>query len=433
MYLYPLKQRTTSLLDSRIYTIFSNLMSSMKYPYRRFALIALFALIGRVQCMRHENPDTSYPVPTFTLEELQYGHQDELLRETLTTTGLLAIRVPTQNLKGQDQDLLKGLCRCGGKIGPDIHGGDQRVLQDGLTTRSTLATATMGTDRPLPLPHKEIGERCGMDLYHSMELARDYVSEAASRAFMPALDRMIRDAANGEKIELLTMKNGSSYTSVQSIVEDAVNLEHFHSYSKEEDKKNKPESEPKPIDEALDWHMDGGLFLAFLPAQPCNHNHNIDESFRVKIANAELAPLFQSGDNEIIVAIMIGAGAESWLQTPKSLRLQATRHAVKMSAGDRRAWYGMMHLVPADAVVQRVPRDVTFAELKRSSAPTAGRKFGDDESHPDDVIVGCGTDTSNNVVEKVDVRPSRRRLQHVGTFKNFCVECVLHVTLAMHF
>ena len=39
--------------------------------------------------------------------------------------------------------------------------------------------------------------------------------------------------------------------------------------------------------------------------------------------------------------IMLGAGAQSWLRSSSDLRLKATRHAVRMTSGQVRAWYGM--------------------------------------------------------------------------------------------
>ena len=420
-----------------------------------------------------------YNVPTFTPLDLQLGLQDHLLHQTLTTNGLLAIRIPTSasvsaSASGHDydHDLLAGICHCREHFG-EINGGDKVLLADGLTTRSTLATATMGTDHPLPLPQRDIRDKCtdtgtdtGTDTYNSLERARDYVSQAASEFFVPALDRLIREASASSSgmmnpgdhannnVGILRKKNGFNYSTVSSIIQDSVNLEHFHSYSKKNDIASEDESENEnekvptrtAIDQALDWHTDGGLFLAFLPAKSCNGDSGIDTdtdtSFHLKMygSNQEVRAVFpKKQQGEVIVAIMLGAGSESWLHTPPSLKLRATRHAVKMSGGDERAWYGMMHQVPADAIVQiQTQKALTFDELKKSSVHShsgahsgaRARRFGDDKSHPDDVIIGCGTSasfsTSTSTSSDISVNhnlqsgnsnfstPYRRRVQHVG-------------------
>jgi len=380
----------------------------LRSPSLNLAVIALLAMGQVVKCQE------SYPVPTFTLDELQRGTRDKSLKRTLTSNGLLAIRVPSND---QHQDLLSGLCRC--RDNREIHGGDKILLADGLTTRSTIATATMGTDRPLPLPEDDITKQCGAGTYQSLERARDYVSQAASDAFMPALDRLIESSSSegmASNEALLTKKNGYGYSSISAIVEEAVNLEHFHSYSKKNDGASDEEA---PVDDALDWHTDGGLFIAFLPAKSCNDDGKDDDSFRLKMhgSSTEVKAVFpQTQEGEVIVAIMLGAGAEHWLHTPDSLQLRATRHAVKMSSGDERVWYGMMHLVPAAAIVQTVPKVLTFAEFKETATHSAGRRFGDDKSHPDNIVVGCGVhDDSHSLLSSNNYSaPRRRRLQHVG-------------------
>lgn len=314
-------------------------------------------------------------VPTFTYNDLENGDRDNDLKKVLTTNGLIAIKIPTEN----PGNLLKGLCECISEVSPMIEGGDKRTLADGkyeesmrnlahrkdrdrilydffylimlmfvfiilvgLTTRSTIATATQGVDNPLPLPKSDITKNCDNQTYDSIERARDYVSFAAHEAFMPALDRLIKQATrNLDNKSILKTKYGKKYDTLSSVVADAVNLEHFHVYSKESDNRVHRDT----IDEALDWHTDGGVFLAFLPAQSCMDNDtNQDESFKIKINGSDLeqTAIFPNhSKDEIVVGIMLGAGAERWLDLPQSLTLKATRHAVKMRGGDIRSWYGM--------------------------------------------------------------------------------------------
>ena len=122
---------------------------------------------------------------------------------------------------------------------------------------------------------------------NDMEHVRDLVSQAASDAFIPALQRLIDEhhhhgnngngngnggVSNNESlsVSLMKKKNGQSYSTISSIVNDAVNLEHFHVYSKQQPTMVddvKDDKDLSPMDtRTLEWHTDGGLFLAFFPA-----------------------------------------------------------------------------------------------------------------------------------------------------------------------
>jgi len=347
-----------------------------------------------------------YHVTSFTAEELHHGstHTDTLLKDILTTTGILSIRIPVIDSDNNNNNnlfdhprqnhhnannVLNGLCDCQPNLGSHIQGGKEFVLDDGSTIRKTIATATNGTDRPIPLPREDIVRECSVDTYDDLERARMYVSKAVSSAFLPAFDRLMDAAAESGggdaagsswRNHLLDRNDGDSFPTVTSIVKDAMNLEHFHAYSKHEPTSTNDENNDSGTTYALEYHTDGGLFLAFLPAEVCareeednNNRHLDDNSFFIKHpdTNKELQAIFPSNNNhkEITVAIMLGAGSEQWLQTPPSLPLRATRHAVKMNSNDVRVWYGRMHLVPTDAIVQTHPNPVTFAEWRQSSSP----------------------------------------------------------------
>ena len=91
----------------------------------------------------------------------------------------------------------------------------------------------------------------------------------------------------------------------------------------------------------LDVHTDAGLFLAFVPGKHYTSDESDEDSdegdFYVKISDdgALQRAVFAPGS----VGVMLGLGAEQWLQT--WMPLKATRHAVHMEAGASRAWYGM--------------------------------------------------------------------------------------------
>lgn len=410
---------------------------------------------------------SSYVVPTFTVHELQDGSRDTDLLKVLTSTGLLAIRVPIleDHLSPPKEEepfsLLSGgghLCKCKDDIGPHrIRNGsaEKILLKDGLTTRSTIATATSGLYKRLPLPKDDIVGICGEEVYSLLERAREYVSRASNDYFIPALDRLLlRESPShgqGSARAILTKSSGQGgYESIYEIVQDAVNLEHFHSYSKRNPvKKSSPFSTLRSssstvatsataIDDALDWHTDGGLFLSFLPAKSCNDPYHPDDSFVIKLpgtTHSEAKVIFpQDRVGEVVVGIMLGIGAEEWLNTSFSssssssstaLQFRATRHAVKMSGGDDRVWYGKMHLVSPDAIVYKQKEDkegfttqhVTFSELRKTSQ---GRN-----------VIASTDNKSRATALDSDSMPlgheRQRRLQHVGKNYHFCCFLFLQV------
>mmetsp|Transcript_473 Transcript_473/g.666 ORF Transcript_473/g.666 Transcript_473/m.666 type:complete len:686 (+) Transcript_473:135-2192(+) len=383
----------------------------------------------------------TYIVSSFTIDQIQSGQHDDELKNILTTSGLFTISVPLQHhYEEQDHELVQGLCHCRDKHHVNkfnqIPNGDIQLLSDGLTTRSTIATATRGIT-PLSLPKADIQAYCGEGVHESLEEARDYVSSAVSEGFIPALDRLILQEQDKGYLDhtssLMKTKTNKHYNTMSSIIKDANHLEHFHLYSKEKSTTHDDSIMATSIDDALGWHTDAGLFLAFTPGKSCNKDDTNDDSFRIALPDnrdknkgsfSEMKVKFPTEKkDETLVAIMLGAGAEHWLKTPSSLGLRATKHAVKMKSGDTRAWYGMMHLVPAQAIVQDEPAPQTFAEMKQSFVHSTSRKFGDDstDNAVNNVVIGCGPSSSNDNSPRPEdnhsgysVTTSRRRLQHVG-------------------
>ena len=299
----------------------------------------------------------SKQIEIFELSDLLSGRRLDDLATTLVTTGLLAVH----SLDFASNSIaLEKLCLCKqelweqsqsansnnkkkNKWTDDSNGGIQRhILHDGVTVRTTLATATMGTI-PLPLsknPHSICKE--GQD---ELETLRDQVA-MASYAFVKNWDRLLHHSTttttttsssqrgfSNHSTLLLRNLQGGAYSSIAAIVNASIHLEHFHIYTK----KNTwtTDNVTTPSTALLDWHIDAGLFLAFAPAQSC-HAKGKDLLFHIDHDNQDDPVDFPPNT----VAIMLGAGAEHWLQT--DLPFKATRHAVKqMNAGDERVWYGM--------------------------------------------------------------------------------------------
>ncbi|KAL7580495.1 hypothetical protein ACA910_003627 [Epithemia clementina (nom. ined.)] len=150
----------------------------------------------------------------------------------------------------------------------------------------------------------------------------------------------------------------------------------------------------------LNWHTDAGLFLTFVPAMDCRSagDHQEEEEQQQQQPDSLSSSFWVYDDNQRgkvavqfpanSVILMLGAGAEHWLQTPPHLKLKATRHAVHMQPGQVRAWYGMMTMVPDIAIVQQSPQQ-TFADMKQQMSRRSSR-HGDDGGDDDAISIGCG-------------------------------------------
>jgi hypothetical protein len=282
--------------------------------------------------------ENDFLVPGFTIAELESGSRANDLLNVLTTTGLFSVVVETEKDKADlatiRQSAFSGLCAClpnDPNILTRVPGVDAALLADG-TTRTTLATATVGTT-PLALPFKELQQAgCGVATLQAMDMLRDQVAWV-SHAFQQALDKVILNQMKEEDHDgvLLERTNGTPFMTVSSIVKAAQNLEHFHVYAKS--------SESLGSTPSLDIHTDAGLYLAFVPGMSCDSvNQDDSNDFFVRATDGLLhRARFPQGS----VGIMMGAGAENWLRLPPTVSLRATRHAVSMNAGNTRAWYGM--------------------------------------------------------------------------------------------
>ena len=308
-----------------------------------------------------------YVVPSFSLLELRSSRRIDDLATALTTSGIIAVTGMDAGSSDSDSDFsasrrkaFEGLCGCMSTTDNDIIGAvdnaDRSLLSDGITSRSSIATATInGT--PLPLPKVPIERLCGIQVPEAMETLRDYVSHVTD-TFLGSLDRLLRQSFSLEDPEstdshvsnnfLLRTAKGKKFTSVKTIVDSSQNLEHFHVYSKpftptSPSKSSSGKANTTPlelIDSALSAHIDAGLFLSFVPAYSCGDvdaDNKADLSFYVNVDGEAKHAVFPPNS----VILMLGAGAEYWLQLPDLLPLRATRHAVRMGEGSIRAWYGM--------------------------------------------------------------------------------------------
>ena len=342
----------------RVAVLFASLLNTLK----SFKICSAIAFDNSDASLQNQN-DPFY-VPSFRLSDLRSSRAPPHgFSDALGSAGIVAITgmEGAPSLSELRSDALGGLCRCLSDR-PDalqgVDGFDSILLAGSKTDRQTVATATAPGGIPLPLPSDDIADACGVVVSEAMEGLRDVVSEVSS-AFVDALDALLLARPGAEDLPpILESARGTEYPTVSGIVEDSRHLEHFHLYSKIENSlengggvDHHRRQRLNGID--LDVHADAGLFLAFVPALPCGEDlstspDGIDESFLVSMPGKGRISLQRAVFPPGSVAVMLGMGAESWLdlgsqQNNDGLRvnLRATRHAVGMRFGERRAWYGM--------------------------------------------------------------------------------------------
>jgi hypothetical protein len=336
---------------------------------------------------------------------------------------------------------LKGMCKCiktsehndsdTTKSFFSIPNTDSSFLEDRITKRNSIATSTTVGDVPLPLPASDIDRVCQSSsngeedsLGEAMEELRDYVHEV-SHAFVGRWDELL----GGDKMLLQTDDDDyKAYGSIKCIINDATHLEHFHVYDSTASLLSHDSTfHAKDNEMTLSTHVDAGLFLTFVPAVSCSGDggedkEDDDSSFWVQVDGELRRAVFPSFDRSVV--IMLGVGAQHWLRKGMGKEeWRATKHAVKMSSGAIRSWYGMMHLVPERAIIQESQsQKFTFADMRQSMVlQNQHYTFSATTNNPsEDVAIGCGSislpassNNTRNDISSILLPQRRRRLQMV--------------------
>jgi hypothetical protein len=149
-----------------------------------------------------------------------------------------------------------------------------------------------------------------------------------------------------------------SYETYEALLSKGEHLEHLHAYfsspfhnSTREESSHKNTAVDtklrKPPDESatIDFHTDGGLFIAMTAGLYKTHAASLDSGLYIRLPSGSTA-MARLDDDSLV--IMIGEGGARWLQPrlPTEMPLRAVPHALKvafpkMLAGDSvgtRAW-----------------------------------------------------------------------------------------------
>ena len=203
-------------------------------------------------------------------------------------------------------------------------------MNDGATRITTSSSSTNGI--PGSLNHPESQE--------TTSKLRSLVDQTSKLIFRTL------DLANDNKNNVLDQY------SFQDIIHNGDHLEHFHVFYPSE-KQTTSESEI-----TLDMHTDNGLMIAMTPGYYNEHQDaKISENrgLYIELSSGIVKAKF-SFDSLIF---MVGEGGEHWLSPVLGKPLHAVKHAlvadVKPSITSQiqstRAWYGLMILPPADAII----------------------------------------------------------------------------------
>jgi hypothetical protein len=294
------------------------------------------------------------------LRHLSASDHQESLRQVLRDTGLLSISVANSPsaaaIRTIRQVARATICSC---LRSDENSAHARTVSGGIladgTRRTTLATATIGSS-PIPLLWNEQeaikkgngggGGSCSDEAASSLEALRDVVF-GISQEFIVALDGLLLDDDNHDQNQtLLKTARGRSYHTMQDIIRASHNLEHFHLYEKDQtddcdnEVNGDNDDDGRRSETVLPIHTDAGLFLVFVPGMDCDNPHtpSDDSSLLVERRNGMVQRARFEPDT---FGVLFGSGAEHWLLPNNPLQVRATRHAVRMRCGSRRAWYGM--------------------------------------------------------------------------------------------
>ena len=266
--------------------------------------------------------------------------------------------------------------------------GEVIQAQDG-TVRYTVATETVhGELQDLPVH----SNGCSQFLQGSTEF-RTQVKQAVE-SFSEVLEEMF-----DLKEALVNVASGASFAGVSELVSSGRHLEHFHSYSKSSPEDPQEEEEVSTAKmNTLDWHIDQGLFLAFMPGR-WSHTGKTTEGFFVRTTSGSSEEV--AFDNDTGLVLMLGDGVNRLFQNADKT-LRAVPHALQVPAGsESRVWYGLM-VLPPTLTSSGNSGDLALGCTGGSMTAVSGRKLQTDEEETSVTVVDGNLTGIPEVAETAD-------------------------------
>jgi len=299
----------------------------------------------------------SWAPTTLDFSDLAAGRVAETLERALTAEGLVqVVGIP------EFARLRAGALRAAHGCVAVSPRAASHVFGDG-TARRSLATA--GAGRALgAIAHESSAAPCDELAGRGGEGFRLAVSRAVD-VVVAQLDAIL---GLGRAAPMLQAAGGGYHT-LEEVVASGERLEHFHSYES-------AAAGPAGPEPTLDFHVDQGLFIAFVPAMMLGGQGGEGEdapagNFLLRLEGGREVEAELRSDS---VVFLLGDGVNQYVnRAHRRSPLRAPSHAFRMpqdARSQQRVWYGMMQLPPPDAVSEE--DGMTFGaireELIRASA-----------------------------------------------------------------
>lgn len=288
----------------------------------------------------------SWAPATLEFSDLAAGRAAEALERALTSEGLLQV-VGIPEFARLRSEALRAAHGCA-TVSPRAA---SHLFGDG-TARRSLAAA--GSGRVLgAIAHDTAAAPCDELAGHGGEAFRLAVSRAAD-AVVAQLDAVLGLGSAAPVLQAA----GGGYRTLEEVVASGERLEHFHSYE--------PAAEgPAGPEPTLDFHVDQGLFIAFVPAMMLGGQGEDGPAgkFLLRLDGGREVEAELRSDS---VVFLLGDGVNQYVNgAHRRSPLRAPSHAFRMprdAQGQHRVWYGMMQLPPPDAVSEE--DGMTFGAIR---------------------------------------------------------------------
>jgi hypothetical protein len=240
-------------------------------------------------------------------------------------------------------------------------------------------------------------------VFNDSSLGLRFNVQAAVQAFASALDLALG---------LPQQEQGEGSTSFfTDMVQQGTHLEHFHSYVKTvthttgTSQEHQDDNTKNEEASTLDWHVDQGVFLAFMPGR-YETSGEITQGFFIRGHQGEAEQVDFAGAS---LVFMLGDGVRRYANNDKYKKLRPVQHALRVpmtasAQGQARIWYGLMVLPPATALI------TTTHQLQGDQKTTFGDiRNGLVQMHPDAFALGCsqGVATAVSGTSSSSVSPRR--------------------------
>eukprot|EP00924_Labyrinthula_sp_SR-Ha-C_P006640 snap_masked-scaffold_29-processed-gene-0.0-mRNA-1 protein AED:1.00 eAED:1.00 QI:0/-1/0/0/-1/1/1/0/567 len=307
-----------------------------------------------------------YQPQTVNYGKFSVGNKESVnkIRRALTTEGIFTLREIPGYIDLRKKVLLAA-SECAVHVDREIYPSGETLMEDNSKRLTLAAKASEGILRAMDtsladythfscVKFNKVENKFRLLMSQVVEDLAGIFDEVAGTVF----DREL----------LFDTQEQLHYESIEQVIADGTQLEHFHTYIPSVDSLSMP---------ALSLHVDQGLFIVLAPAlllssnvasSGLGFNHltaaskRADESgFFIERSNGEIAKVDFEADD---LVIMMGDGMHKWLNTdfrpvPHSMVLPKVIHGERVY----RSWYGRMVLPKSSVEIPSTGK--TFGELQQ--------------------------------------------------------------------